>query len=60
MTDHLPTLLTAAEAAAFLRVSTHTLENQRCTGTGPDWIKLPNGRVRYRAADLAAWVEAGR
>jgi hypothetical protein len=44
-------LLTTAEAAEYLRLKPHTLENMRWQGTGPPFLKL-GGRVFYHRADL--------
>ena len=52
-------LLTTAEAAELLRLQPHTLENMRCLGTGPVFLKL-GGRVFYHRADLKAWCERAR
>lgn len=54
----LPELLTAAEAAAHLRVTAKTLYNWRLQGIGPPSIKF-GGALRYRADELAGWIEAG-
>ena len=46
-------------AAEYLRLSTPTLERLRLTGDGPAFCKLtpgPRGSVRYRRADLDAWL----
>jgi hypothetical protein len=51
-------LLTAAEAAAYLRRDPGTLANWRSLGEGPAFIR---GRpVLYQMSDLAAWVAARR
>ena len=50
-------LLTTKEAAEFLRLKPHTLENierQR-----PDLMKL-GGRVFYHRADLKTWLRESR
>lgn len=49
-------LLTVEEAALFLRYSASGLNKWRGSGAGPRYIRI-NGRVRYRASDLAAFVE---
>ncbi len=50
-------LLDQKQAAQLLGLSVRTLERHRLEGTGPTFVRL--GRlVRYRAADIAAWVEA--
>lgn len=52
-------LLTTEEAAQYLRLKPHTLENMRCLGNGPYFLKL-GGRVFYRRADLKAWCDQAR
>lgn len=48
-------LWTAREAADYLKVSTNTLQNWRCLGQGPAFLKL--GKVvRYRVASVVAWA----
>jgi predicted DNA-binding transcriptional regulator AlpA len=48
--------LTAAEAAALLRLSPITLSRWRIQGYGPRWIKLGPKRVAYSVDDLMAWA----
>lgn len=53
------TLLTTTAAAHYVGLSKPTLERLRLTGGGPVYAKLtagPKGAVRYRAADLDAWI----
>jgi excisionase family DNA binding protein len=53
-------LLTTQEAAEFLRLSVPTLERMRSLGTGPDFIRLGQGkrcRIAYRRTDLDAFLE---
>lgn len=50
-------LLTPAEAAAYLRRAPKTLRNWRSEGYGPRWSGSGHG-VRYRLADLDAWIKA--
>lgn len=55
-------LLTTREAAEALALSPRTLEAFRLRGNGPDYIRIgtsPRGAVRYREADLLAWIEGG-
>ena len=52
-----PTLLTEAEAAEFLTVSTGSLRAWRGSGTGPRYLKI-GAAVRYRPADLDRYLEA--
>jgi excisionase family DNA binding protein len=59
MAPHTPDqLLTTKEAADFLSLSHKTLEYFRVAGGGPRFVKLAPKAVRYRKADLDAWVEA--
>jgi hypothetical protein len=51
-------LLTTAEAAAVLSLSPRTLEGLRRRGGGPTFVALSRNAVRYRAADLRAWIDA--
>lgn len=53
-------LLTSAETAALIGIKLNTLEIWRGQGKGPKFIKLgtaPQSPVRYRQADVAAWIE---
>lgn len=50
-------LVTAGEAAAYLRLSTSYINKLRCTGCGPVFLKLSRA-VRYRQADLEAWLSS--
>ena len=50
-------LLTQVEAARLLRLSERTLERLRLTGGGPLYVKAGRA-VRYREADLEAWIAA--
>ena len=58
--QHNSGLLTAAEAATFLRVSVGTLTQWRCTAR----VKVPfvkvGSLVRYQLADLARFVQERR
>lgn len=51
-------LATPAEVAAYLGRSVQALAQLRFNGTGPTYVKT--GRlIRYRWADVAAWVASG-
>jgi hypothetical protein len=60
LTGHPPTgppvLLTVGEVALLLRCSISSLNKWRVFGRGPDFVKV-GSRVRYRLADIAAWVK---
>ncbi len=51
--------LTTREAAAYLRLSTSTLNKWRCHGGGPEFLKLGRA-IRYRREDLDAFLAARR
>ena len=50
---------TADEAADFLRLKKHTLENMRWQGTGPNFRKH-GGRIFYHRIELKLWSEQNR
>ncbi len=47
--------MTTAELADYLKVEPKTLANWRYQGKGPAYLKN-GGIVRYRLADVAAWI----
>ncbi len=49
-------LLTVAVVIAELDIPRSTFYKWRRLGTAPRCIKLPNGEVRIRRADLDAWL----
>ena len=54
-------LLTPAQVADLLQVTTDTLEAWRGKRIGPAWIKLGEGKrspVRYRQADIDNYLKA--
>jgi hypothetical protein len=59
-------LLTAEEAAAYLRTSPHTLEGWRTrpgVRNGPAYVRLgagPRGPVRYVVQDVREWLRSRR
>jgi hypothetical protein len=50
-------LLTTPAVADWLKVSTQWLEIGRSKGWGPPFIRLSTRRVRYRRADVLAWLK---
>lgn len=56
-TATLPALMDQRAAADYLGISTKKLERDRWVGPTIPYIKIGRS-VRYRAADLAAYVEA--
>ena len=59
MTAGLEPLLSSADVAGLLGVSERTLEFWRYAGKGPAYVKVGK-RVRYRLADVEAYLEANR
>jgi excisionase family DNA binding protein len=49
--------MTGPEAAAYLGISTSTLEKMRCEGRGPRYLKLGR-RCFYRRSDLDQYLSA--
>lgn len=56
----LPKLLLTRDIADLLHVSDRCVEGWRQRGTGPAYIKLAGGRVRYRREDVEAWIKTNR
>jgi excisionase family DNA binding protein len=50
--------LSPAQAAELLGLSLRTLWKWRRRGTGPAWSRCGEWAVRYRRADVEAWIEA--
>lgn len=50
------TTISPVEAGRRLGVTHETLANWRVIGRGPRYLKI-GGRVRYRLADLADWID---
>lgn len=49
-------LMNVGQATIYLAyASTRTLNNLRYRKSGPPYVKLPTGSIRYRQADLDAW-----
>lgn len=55
MTDN--DIFNTAGAARYCNLGKSTLERFRITGEGPRYCKL-GGAVRYRRAELDAWLES--
>lgn len=51
-------LMKTGEAAAYLGLSESLLNKLRLTGGGPTFVRLAGRSIRYRRADLDAWVAA--
>lgn len=52
-------LLTTDQAAELLGTTRRTLEDWRGRGDGPTFVKLRGRMVRYRPADLRAFISDG-
>lgn len=52
-------LLMEAQAAKLLNVSMRTLQAWRCRNMGPAFIRVGRA-IRYRRADLIAWLQSNR
>lgn len=50
--------LTSIQAAKYVGISEGALRLWRAEGTGPRYFKAGEKLVRYRRADLDAWIEA--
>ena len=50
-------MLTTAELARALKVSSRTLDNWRSASRGPAYFRV-EGAVRYRVRDVEEWLEA--
>ena len=50
-------LLTAQEAAAFLRLKYGTLAWYRCQGGGPAFVRVGPKLIRYRLGDLREYAK---
>ncbi|NED97948.1 helix-turn-helix domain-containing protein [Phytoactinopolyspora alkaliphila] len=50
--------LTVADICEELGISRSTFYEWRVKNTAPPCIKLPNGELRVRRADLDAWIES--
>lgn len=49
--------VTIAELCAELKISRSTFYDWRAKGRAPRCLKLPNGDLRIRRADLDAWLD---
>ncbi|MFD9146167.1 helix-turn-helix transcriptional regulator [Streptomyces albidoflavus] len=52
-----PTLLKLPEVLTELGMSRAAFYRMRTRGHAPRLVKLPNGQIRCRRADLDAWLE---
>lgn len=50
--------LTIADVCAELGIARSTFDEWRAKGRAPRCIKLPNGKLRIRRADLDTWLDS--
>lgn len=55
-----PELLRTRDVADLLKVSDRAVEAWRQRGTGPAYIKMAGGPVRYRRDDVESWLIRSR
>lgn len=53
----LDALMSPGEVAEYRGVSVKALTQERYRGTGPRFVR-DGRRIRYRAKDVAAWIDA--
>lgn len=58
MPSEKPVYLTEQEAADFLSYAPKTLREWRHLKKGPRYIRVDGFTIRYREADLIAWMES--
>ena len=60
MTNHVDplALLTEADAAEPLKFTRRFLQARRVRGDGPPFVRISARAIRYRRADILAWIEA--
>jgi len=50
-------LLTDTEVAALCGCAVQTLRNMRWRGEGPAWVRLGGRMIRYKPADVQAFID---
>lgn len=55
--EKLPTLLSSAECANYIRGSQGSLAKMRLTGSGPAFLRLSPRKIVYRQSDVDAWLD---
>lgn len=53
-----PFAISPKEAARLTGYTVKYFENLRERGTGPRWVKLANGRIRYPFPEFKAWFDS--
>ena len=56
--DYLDRLINENEAANFLNYTIRCLQNWRCRGGGPCFVRVSARSIKYRRRDLIEWTEA--
>jgi predicted DNA-binding transcriptional regulator AlpA len=56
--DYHARLIDEKEAALYLGYTVRALQNWRLRGGGPRFVKVSARSIRYRRADLDAWIES--
>lgn len=51
-------LMTTKQVSTYIGIAVSTLILYRATGEGPKYIKILRRLVRYRRADVDAWLDA--
>lgn len=49
--------LTTKDAARLMGFSFKTLEAWRAAGSGPEYLRLKNGRIRYKRSAIEVWLD---
>jgi predicted DNA-binding transcriptional regulator AlpA len=57
---HPDDMLTKVQLGKALNVSTRTIDRWIAESSGPPFIRLPRGRLRWRWGDVLRWVEEHR
>lgn len=52
--------LSERDAAAYIAMTIYFLRRARYSGQGPAYVKMGRRSVRYRVADLEAWLTRNR
>jgi predicted DNA-binding transcriptional regulator AlpA len=57
---HPDDMLTKVQLGKALNVSTRTIDRWIAEGSGPPFIRLPRGRLRWRWGDVQTWLAERR
>jgi predicted DNA-binding transcriptional regulator AlpA len=57
---HPDDMLSKTELAQALSVSTRTIDRWIAERTGPPYVRLPRGRLRWRWGDVQVWLRERR